>query len=166
MIIIFGSSRPDGNTKAAVKSFDPRQKAQFVNLKELNITPYDYEHHNKEDDYIPLMEEVVQHEYIILATPVYWYSMSSYMKMFIDRITDLLSIRKDLGRKLANKKLAIITSYSTYPPKGFEDAIEQTCKYMDINYLGCLYYYAGGDKQLLAENPEKVKQFQDKLGVS
>ncbi|MCP4458779.1 MAG: NAD(P)H-dependent oxidoreductase [Cytophagales bacterium] len=39
-----------------------------------------------------------------MATPVYWYSMSGIMKVFLDRIYDVLTIEKELGRKLHGKK--------------------------------------------------------------
>lgn len=54
---------------------------------------------------------------IILATPVYWYSMSALMKTFIDRWGDLLDIRKDIGRRLTNKELYIITSFGESMPR-------------------------------------------------
>lgn len=41
---------------------------------------------------------------IIFATPVYWYSMSGLMKTFFDRLTDLVTIQKSVGRKLKGKE--------------------------------------------------------------
>ncbi len=51
------------------------------------------------------MNDIVdKYDVLIFATPVYWYSMSGIMKVFFDRITDLLTIKKDIGRKLKGKK--------------------------------------------------------------
>ena len=79
----------------------------------------------------------MDHDLIVLATPVYWYTMSATMKIFLDRLTDLLEIRRDLGRKLRGKKLFIISSIgSTSLPQGFEDAFWQTAKYLKMEYEG------------------------------
>lgn len=62
---------------------------------------------SRNDDYLNLMKQILEkYETLILATPVYWYSMSGIMKVFFDRLTDLLTIEKELGRKLRGKKIA------------------------------------------------------------
>lgn len=98
-IIILGSSRSDGDTLQAIKAVTKERTVPIIDLKNLNISPYDYAYENKHDDFITLAEKMVQHNPIVLATPVYWYTMSALMKTFIDRWSDLLDIRKDLGRR-------------------------------------------------------------------
>lgn len=44
--------------------------------------------------------------------------MSALMKTFIDRWSDLLNIRKDIGRRLTNKELYVITSFGESIPRG------------------------------------------------
>lgn len=151
-IIILGSSRSDGNTKSAIKQLDPDNQISFVDLNNLNITPFDYQHKNQKDDYIPLMRRIVLFDHIILATPVYWYTMSAQMKIFIDRLSDLLTIEKETGRMLRGKKLSVLASYTTSLPEGFELAFSQTCKYMGIDYSGCFFFYSGEDKILMQKN--------------
>jgi multimeric flavodoxin WrbA len=106
---------------------------------------------------------MIQHNPIILATPVYWYTMSALMKTFIDRWSDLLDIRKDLGRRLAHKELFVITSYGTSIPKGFEDAFSQTCSYLDMQYKGCLYFHGGEANELEKENELVVEKFSNQI---
>jgi hypothetical protein len=68
------------------------------------------------------------------------------MKTFIDRWSDLLTIRKDLGRSLAGKTLYLITSlYAAKFPSCFEDLFRLTSEYMSMHYGGCYYYYCGDD---------------------
>ena len=126
-IIIFGSSKSRGETWNAVQSFKRDLDIPIVELSRLNISFFDYEHLNQGDDYIPLMERILEHDPIILATPVYWYTMSAQMKVFIDRLSDCLAIRKDIGRKLKGKKMYVITTFGTSMPEAFEDAFRQTC---------------------------------------
>jgi len=53
----------------------------FVDLNDLNITLFDSQHGNRDDDYLPLMEKSVTFDHIVLATPVYWYTVSAQMKI-------------------------------------------------------------------------------------
>lgn len=150
-IVILGSSRSKGNTLQAIKMVYGND-IPIIDLNDLNISPYDYENNNQPDDYIPLMEKLLDYDPIILATPVYWYTMSAQMKIFFDRLTDVISIRKDIGRKLKGKNIFVLASFGTSLPNGFENAFAQTCAYMDMNYLGTSFIYFGDDKDLLANN--------------
>lgn len=162
-LIIFGSSRSDGNTLQAIKAVIRDQPIPIVNLSDLNIAYYDYNYENAKDDFIPLAEKMVRHNPIILATPVYWYTMSATMKTFIDRWSDLLDIRKDIGRRLTNKELYVITSYGTDMPRGFEDAFSQTCEYVDMQYKGCFYFYSGDNAERRQKNNLLAEEFFDQI---
>jgi len=155
-IIIFGSSRSFGETREAIETIIVDNKIPLIDLLTLNISMYDYEHRNKNDDFIPLIERVIEHDLIILATPVYWYSVSTPMKIFIDRITDLLEIRKDLGRKLYGKKIFVIANSGGALPADFEDPIKLLCEYMDMQYVGCSYTYRGKVSEAEIEKARKV----------
>lgn len=120
-IIIFGSSRSFGNTRKALNDVVGKSSIELIDLNDFDISPFDYEHRNAEDDFIPLMEKIADYDTLIIATPVYWYSMSTQHKIFFDRFSDLLKIRKDLGRKLRGKKLFVIASFQSSYPRGFED---------------------------------------------
>lgn len=84
---------------------------------------------------------MVAADLIILATPVYWYAMSGYMKVFMDRWTDLVSTHKSIGRSLAGKRLALLAqSSSDALPDGFTVPIALTAEYMDMKYLGEVFW--------------------------
>jgi multimeric flavodoxin WrbA len=158
-IIILGSSRSYGNTRKVVDQIIGKCDIPLVDLNTLNIKPYDYEYLNQADDFIPLIERIVEFNTIVLATPVYWYTMSALMKIFIDRISDLLDIRKDLGRKLRGKKLFVIASFGTSLPKGFVDTFEQTCQYLGIEYLGTSFAYVGeNDEHFMQNNQQAIEK--------
>lgn len=157
-IVILGSSRSDGDTRQAVDKIIGKRDIPVVDLNALSISPYDYTHNNKNDDYLPLMRRVIQHDLIILATPVYWYTMSAQMKIFIDRLSDLLSIEKDLGRELRGKSLFVVANYNTSLPEGFEFPFSQTCSYMGMTYLGTSFIYVGQDEGLKAPNEGELQK--------
>ena len=76
----------------------------------MNISAYDYEHRNRGDDFEPLIERVLAFDQIIFASPVYWYAASPAMKVFLDRISDLLDLPELLeeGRRLRGKRAFLI----------------------------------------------------------
>src|SRR5688572_28495708 len=98
--VLLASSRPNGNTRALVEMTLPPNSCDLVDLSALRIGYYSYSNENAGDDFIPLIEKLVACPLWIIATPLYWYTMSSQAKTFLDRIIDLLSTRKDLGRQL------------------------------------------------------------------
>jgi len=165
-IVIFGSSRSNGDTLQAIKAVIKERAVPVIDLKNLNIAHYDYNYENKHDDFIEIAERMIQHNPIILATPVYWYTMSALMKTFIDRWSDLLDIRKDIGRRLSHKELFVIACYGTSLPRGFEDAFSQTCDYLDMQYKECLYFYSGDDAELAKDNESSANKFSDQIFYS
>lgn len=150
-IIVFGSSRSDGNTKKAIDELNQDGLMPVADLRKIKISPYDYDHNNQDDDYLGLMERILNYDAIVLATPVYWYTMSAQMKIFIDRLSDCIRIRKDIGRSLAGKSVYILAS-STSLPESFEKPFIATCNYMKMRYGGCFLHYSGDDESLLDKN--------------
>ena len=100
------------------------------------------------------MERVLEHDTIILATPVYWYTPSAYMKMFIDRLTDCISTRKDIGEALKGKKVYMIGTYGNEHSEDFFRPIEKTCIYLGMHFGGCFVYYMGEDAAKKAGNDD------------
>ena len=128
-----------------------------MDLKELDMTYYDYEHKNQTDDFLPLCEKLLNYDQIILATPVYWYTMSALMKTFLDRLSDLLTIRKDLGRALKGKKLSLlICSSDNREMDWFHKPFEETAEYMDMVYGGHLFTWAEEGTEISPEVKNRI----------
>ena len=136
-MIIYGSSRSKGNTYQTAKYLANITGLELVDLNELTIGFYDYEHKNSGDDFLKLAERMANSKIIVLVSPVYWYTMSAQMKVFLDRWSDLVTIRKDLGRKLNGVKLSVV-SCSGDPElgEGFDLPFSQTAKYLDMTFMG------------------------------
>lgn len=137
-VIIVGSSRSNGNTAKIVEKISRQINADVVDLRDYSISYYDYESENREDDFLPLMASIIEkYDTLVFATPVYWYTMSGIMKVFFDRISDLLRIEKELGRKLRGKKMFVISNsddealdYDFYLP------FRLSAQYLGLQYLG------------------------------
>lgn len=165
-LIIQGSSRSTGNTSKIIGLLKDRLHADLIDLRLKNISAYDYEHHNQDDDFLPLMREVVKYDLLILVTPVYWYSMSGLMKNFLDRITDCLKIEKETGRKLRGKSLAAIAcgSEETVTP-GFFDPFRLSAAYLGMQYLGELHTWIE-DVEPTLQVKDSVTSFAEYLKAS
>ena len=140
--ILIGSSNNDGNTMALVNKIAQATNVTIYNLNNYQISPFDYEHQNINDDFIGLVKELIQYDQIIFASPVYWYTMSAQMKVFFDRLSDLLHVKKELGRQLRGKATAIIsTGASPQPERSFEEVFTNSFDYLAMNYKGMLYCF-------------------------
>lgn len=140
-LIIIGSSRKNGNTKKAIDNLSLLSDFEVLYLNDYNISYYDYNHNNETDDFIELIRKILNnYDTLIFATPVYWYSMSGIMKVFFDRITDLLDNQKELGRKLRNKNMAVLTSsIGDHLGENFWFPFIETAKYLGMNYIGNIH---------------------------
>lgn len=137
-----GTSKEKGNTSALVRNIVDITELVVFNLKDYNISPFDYDHKNIDDDFIPLILELLKYDHLVFASPVYWYSMSAQMKVFFDRISDLLQVKKPLGRKLRTKECSIIsTGASPQPERSFEETFINSFNYLSMDYKGLLYCY-------------------------
>ncbi|GHY53033.1 Putative NAD(P)H-dependent FMN-containing oxidoreductase YwqN [Vibrio cholerae] len=98
--VVLGTSKSDGNTRKLVEVFQASTDTTLFDLSDYAISFYDYEHMNRNDDFIHLINKLVEFDHLVFASPVYWYSMSAQLKVFFDRLSDLLTIEKELGRCL------------------------------------------------------------------
>lgn len=153
-VIISGSSRNDGDTKTLTNELVKKSNWDSIDLNDYNIGYYDYMYQNRNDDYIKLMQKIInKYDTLVFATPVYWYSMSGIMKVFFDRITDLLEIEKDLGRKLRGKNMAAIScSIGNNLGDIFWLPFSETANYLGMEYLGNLHTITGKKNDLELEN--------------
>jgi hypothetical protein len=139
-IAILGSARSDGNTRRLLDLVLGGRPVEVVDLARLDVGYYDYQHRNAADDFARVAPKLVAADAIVFATPVYWYAMSAQLKTFVDRLSDLLQTRKELGRALAGRTGWLVAS-STDPelPAGFEVPFEATCGYFGMRWGGSFH---------------------------
>lgn len=136
-LAILGSSRGDGHTAQVLAAVTADLPAETLDLGDYHLEHYRYEAEKPVDDFPQISEKLGSAKLILLATPVYWYSMSGRMKVFFDRLTDLVTVEKKLGRSLAGKRLASVTTSSEPQlPEGFIVPFRESCAYLDMSYLG------------------------------
>lgn len=91
VLVLEGSSRPNGNTEALTNVLMNGIERTTIFLREKNILPIVDKRHDEDgfsivnDDHDALMKAVFSHDILVFSTPIYWYSMSGIMKNFVDR---------------------------------------------------------------------------------
>ena len=158
-VVILGSSRGDGNTRKVVDLFIERTGYDLIDLKDHRIEHFDYDHLNRNDDFLPLFKRLTNdYDLLVFATPVYWYTMSGIMKVFFDRITDCLTIEKELGRKLRGMNMAMIScSYADDRDDSFTLPFSESASYLGMNYLGDIHTWISDPESIQKEVLEKIE---------
>ena len=141
-VIIVGSYRKNGNTTRISKKIAEKFGFDTINLNDYQFSYYDYDNNNREDDFLPLMKQIIEkYDTLIFSTPVYWYSMSSLMKLFFDRLTDLIGSHQEIGRQLMGKKVTIITtSNGNNLGENFFLPFIETANYLHLDYQNGTHY--------------------------
>jgi multimeric flavodoxin WrbA len=140
-LIVLGSARKSSDTARFVKSLFDDDSVTVVDLLDYNISLYRYDGQYPEDDnFLEVVELMLNHRKIVFATPVYWYAMSGLMKTFFDRFTDIVTIRKETGRQLKGKQTFLISvGADDALPVSFEEPFRLTSLYLDMEFMATLY---------------------------
>ena len=97
IVAIVGSPRPKGNTNYLVDRALEAAAELGAQVKKIDLCKYkinpclghddcsSFECCTQKDDAIWILDELLNADGVILATPVYWYNVSAQMKAIIDR---------------------------------------------------------------------------------
>lgn len=155
-IALFASARRCGNTGKFIDGIAAELDIEVIDLAQKRISPYDYEHKNIHDDFVPLVKELLMADNILFVTPVYWYGPSAQMKVFIDRCSDFLDVEelKEMGRELRQKTAYIVsTSISEDADEAFLSSLKNTFAYLGMRYGGRVH--ANCEDGYLPDNYQK-----------
>ena len=133
-----GSARSHGKTRAACDFLVGQFQWSFFDLLDYQIGHYDYQHRNQDDDFLPLVRKLIAtSDHWVFATPIYWYAMSGHLKVFLDRLTDLMDLYPDLLEALKGKQLSLVISCSIEElPEGFLVPFRDTAEYLGMEWKG------------------------------
>ncbi|MYL30135.1 MULTISPECIES: flavodoxin family protein [Halobacillus] len=114
--VLNGGSRQGGNTQMLTEKLVEGLEVTTFHLETYTILPIMDGRHDEggflpvDDDYKALMEQVMSYDLLIFATPVYWYSMSAAMKLFIDRWSQTMrdSEYGDFRERMAEKQAVVL----------------------------------------------------------
>ena len=118
-----------------------------------------------DDGMSPLYRRFIEADLVVLASPVYWWSISAQLKLFIDRLYGL-NFEKH-PEYYRGKKLALVfTHQEEHPCCGAELArkmFDEIADYTEMTIAGDLRY--SSDARHVRESPEKLAEARE-LGAN
>ncbi|WP_010648517.1 flavodoxin family protein [Oceanobacillus massiliensis] len=167
IIVFHGSTRANGNTECLTYHAVPKDKGTHIYLRDYNIKPIMDQRHDEsgfdavEDDHKGLIDLMLSHDVIVFSTPIYWYSMSGPMKIFIDRWSQIL---RDPGYthfrdELAKKKVYLIAVGGDTPKVKGLPLVQQfnyICQFYKMSFEGYVIGRASRPNEIL-ENKTALK---------
>lgn len=172
------SPRKDGNTATLLQHVlnalckEQEVSSETIFLQNKNITPCrscfackksDDEKCVVDDDMQELYKKIENADLIILATPIYWWSISAQLKLAIDRMFGIpFGKKKEIYQK---KRVALLMTYEgelpNSGPETTEKLFKQICEYVKVKAAGVLGICTG---KISVEDNEKAKKTAEKFG--
>lgn len=177
VLIVKGSPRINGNSAALAEQVYAGAKGagaevEIVNVAEMDIRPCDACDACKEDfggcivedDMQALYPKLVEADVIVLAFPIYWFTINAQMKLFIDR---WYALENEQGYLLSDKQLALVFVYADtdlYTSGGINaiHTFESLTRYIGMQIAGMVYGTA--DKEGDAKQQPELMAAALKLG--
>jgi len=164
IVLLQCSARNNGDTAILSAWVESKFEVTVLNLCDFNIHPFDYENRFENDDFLPLITKIAkQSKALVFTTPVYWYTMSSQMKIFLDRISDLLKWHKPIGRLLRGKHIGLLSVCNDSEVNtAFEIPVKLSAEYLGMYYTGHLHNWII-EKEIPAEVQNALDDYFKKL---
>lgn len=173
IVSFLGSPRKNGNTSVLLnKVLDGilsknNAKNEIVFLQNSNIKPCmgcNFCKNNEDktcvinDDMKNIVTKIKKADLIILATPIYWWSVTAQMKLLIDRLYALNFADSSFG--FYNKKVMLLMTYEGELPNSGPETVEklfkEICEYMNVGVEGVLGVSTGEVE--VSKNLEALKK--------
>ena len=174
---IYGSPRRGGNTEALLKEFlrgcrESQAETEEIFLRDLKITPcLEIYACRKEgmcpirDDMQNLYAKIVDADILVLASPVFFYSVSAQAKAFIDRCQAFWSkkylLRQPISPGKKGRRGVFISVGGSQGGKVFDGAV-MTMKYffdaVDMIFYKSLLYRGIDEKGGILNHPEALAE--------
>ncbi|WP_370150904.1 flavodoxin family protein [Streptacidiphilus sp. EB129] len=170
-LFLLGSARKDGNTellaRAAAEQLPRDTDQRWLDLAELHLPDYYDARHaadswpQEESDEALLWEATLAATDVVIASPLYWYSVSSYAKRYLDYWSKWLST-PDPGfkAKMAGRTLWGVTALAHREEEVAEPLVltlNHTAAYMGMRFGGVLLGNGSRPGQVLADERAAVR---------
>jgi multimeric flavodoxin WrbA len=178
ILALQGSPREKGNTATLLNSYlkgikdaniqdSDGNEIEVINLDNMNIKPCNGcgackklkdRHCVINDDMTALYSRFINSDLVIFASPVYWWSVSAQMKLFIDRLYAL--IWDDKKMCFVAKIIVIILTFGDEEPCAGADLTVkmfwEIARYTEMHIAGVIRYCSEG--RHVSRCPEKLKE--------
>lgn len=158
-LAVYGSPRRNGNSLFLGTKAVAAMKAEGCTVEELFLHGMDIrpcrscyacrtgksQYCVQNDDMAPLYPKIADCSGLLIATPIYWFTVTAQLKVFMDR---LFGLNTEKSRCMAGKKIGIILTYGDVDPyvSGAVNAIRtlaDSFAYTKSRIVGIAYGTAG-----------------------
>jgi hypothetical protein len=167
-LFILGSARNDGNTehlaRHAARSLPQSTKQTWIHLLEHRLPLFeDIRHHESRKYSLAseseklLLDATLTATDIVIASPVYWYSVSASTKLYLDHWSAWMRLDSvDFKDRMAGKTLWAISALSDEDWSGAQpliDTLRLSADYMKMTWGGVLLGYGNRPRDVLLDAP-------------
>ena len=183
VLILKSSPRDKGNSsiladQVAAGAREAGAEVETVALHKLNIQPCTAcdacqrtpGHCNIDDDMQALYPKLTRADAIVIASPVYWFTLSAQAKLCIDR---WYALERAEGSPLRGKDFGLVLAFGDTDPytSGGINAIhtfQDLCRYLRGNVVGVVYASANnvGDVQKMPDAMQRALELGKKAGAA
>jgi multimeric flavodoxin WrbA len=182
VLIVNGSPRRRGNSallaeQVAVGAREAGADVETVTIQGMDVQPCTACEACKgteegdciiQDDMQSLYPKIRSADVIVIATPIYWFTMSAQAKLFIDRFYALIDTAR--GNLLTGKRFAFVLAYGDSDPftSGAINAIrafQDMCRYLEAEIVGFVYGTASDEGEIQSQKDllEEARRLGQKL---
>jgi multimeric flavodoxin WrbA len=177
IVFIQGGPRKNGNTRAAASIAIKAAKENGAEMTEIDATALDFKEPGcigclkcqKSDEFrCALNDEVAEkvstlpeYDAIVLVTPLYWWSYTAQLKIFVDRMFSLSKYGQDFQSRLSGKTLGLLATAGGPLEDNLELLESQWKKPADMlgcPFLSCLFPNVPREEGSLISDPSSVKK--------
>ena len=167
-LFILGSARRDGNTehlaRHAAQSLPETIRQTWIHLLDHELPIFEDIRHHETRKYTlasevekTLLDATLAATDIVIASPVYWYSVSASTKLYLDHWSAWMRLEGvDFKSRMASKTLWAISALSDEDWSGAQPLIETlklSADYMKMNWGGVLLGYGNRPRDVLLDAP-------------
>ncbi|MET8399715.1 NAD(P)H-dependent oxidoreductase [Streptomyces sp900116325] len=152
-LFLLGSSRTDGNTeelaRLAAEQLPPETEQRWLNLNELALPDFEDLRHDGDGRYptptgnaATLLDATLGATDLVLASPLYWYAMSTSTKRYLDHWSGWMRVPGlDFKQRMGGRTLWGVTALATSDHSVAEPAtgtLRTIASYMRMEWGGML----------------------------
>jgi multimeric flavodoxin WrbA len=167
-LFLLASTRPSGNTEAlarhAAAHLPAGAEQRWLRLDEMALPPFRDIRHDGDGRYPQptgaekvLLDATLSATDLVIASPVYWYSVSSAAKLYLDYWASWLRVPgADFKARMRGKSLWAVgahTSEDHARTEPFQGTLRLSAEYLGMHWRGALLAYANRPGQVMDDAP-------------
>jgi len=163
-LFVLGSARPDGNTEALARAavLPAGARATWLRLDELALPPFEDVRHRGDGVYPAptgpaktLLDATLEATDLVVASPLYWYSVSASTKLYLDHWSGWLRVPGvNFKARMAGKTMWAVCAVSDEDRRVADPLLGTlglTADYLGMRWGGALLGYANRPGEITAD---------------